>query len=557
MPRSADQTALDRPRRAARRRAISPPDLAWTGSSAADRRRVWRRSFLALTAAGLVWRVARYAANPSIWGDEAFIADNVLSRDYAGLLRPLDYFQIAPVGFLWVERALSSAMGASEPVLRLVPFLAGIASLLLLARFALQAVDRRSAMVAVGIFAASFYPVRHATEIKPYSTDLLLSMMVTGLAWSTWRDRASTARWLALAGCVSVGVWFSYPLIFVAAGAGLVLGVRVLRPVSPRAAALWALFGLATSASWLAGYLLVARSQAAAAPFYDSNHLWAIAFPPLSEPWRLPLWLVDVHTGNMLAYPIGGNNFASVATALLVAVGCLTLRRTRPALLALLLSPLLPTFVAAALHRYPYGTSARVSLYMAPAFCLLAGVGFVRLVRRYLAGPRRARAFAIATASLIAMAAVPAVLNVVMPYKNFEDAENRRAVRDLAALSVAGDRWLVFDGLRGESPRYDAVCEHWLQQLAEVRYNLMARSPGSLRWIAETDEITPHDGGRTWLIVHRAGNPEFHEASFRSCLDRMTAALGPPKLHPRELTRGESLDAYEFPGRGGSAVRRP
>ena len=49
-----------------------------------------------------------------------------------------------------------------------------------------------------------------------------------------------------------------------------------------------------------------------------------------SEPWLLPFWLLDIHTGNMLAYPNGGNNFGSLATAVAVAAG-LPGRSGRPA----------------------------------------------------------------------------------------------------------------------------------------------------------------------------------------------------------------------------------
>ena len=75
----------------------------------------------------------------------------------------------------------------------------------------------------------------------------------------------------------------------------------------------------------------------------------------------------------MLAYPYGGNNFGSTLTTILVVAGCIRMarRRARRPLLFLLLGPLPVALVAAALHRYPYGTSARVMLYMAPAFCLL------------------------------------------------------------------------------------------------------------------------------------------------------------------------------------------
>src|SRR5262249_22633404 len=54
---------------------------------------------------GIAMRVLRYALNYPIWSDEAFVAANLIDRDYLALLRPLDYGQLCPVLFLWAERA--------------------------------------------------------------------------------------------------------------------------------------------------------------------------------------------------------------------------------------------------------------------------------------------------------------------------------------------------------------------------------------------------------------------------------------------------------------------
>ena len=94
------------------------------------------RTLIGMIALGIVWRVARYGACPPMWGDEAFIAVNLLTRDFAGLLKPLEYYQIAPMGFLWAELAVIRVLGASEWAVRLIPFLSGLASLGL---FALRA----------------------------------------------------------------------------------------------------------------------------------------------------------------------------------------------------------------------------------------------------------------------------------------------------------------------------------------------------------------------------------------------------------------------------------
>jgi Dolichyl-phosphate-mannose-protein mannosyltransferase len=515
-------------------------------SGRSSRRRAMTRTLMVLVGLGVIWRIARYAACPPLWGDEAFLAVNVLIRDFAGLLRPLEYYQIAPGGFLWGELAVVRALGKSEWALRLIPFVAGLASLGLFLPFATKTLDRRSALLAVGIFAASFYPVRHATEAKPYATDLLFSLLTTSLAWSVWLERESARRWSMLAGVVGVGVWCSYPLVFVAAGVGSVLAFRVGSQPSRRAITLFLAFGLATSASWATSYLTIAREQAKSAPFYTSLGTWQGAFPPFEESWKMAFWLLDVHTGNMLAYPNGGNYFGSLATAILVAVGCLALLKSRPALLAMLLSPLAANLLAACLRRYPYGTSARTTLFMAPAFCLLAGLGLVTLIRR-LNGQRRRRAYRIATISLAGMMVIASVANVALPYKNYEDTLNREAVDELASMARPGDRWIAYDGVEELPVSKSLMLEHWLQQMAEVRYNMLAKAPVPVQWMPDEAGVDVAESGRTWLIVHRSGCPQFDENRLERLKVKLASSLGSPKARIERLTRGESIESFEYP----------
>ena len=75
---------------------------------------------------GIVLRLVRYALAMPLWGDEASLALNIVNRGYAGLLHPLDYYQVAPIGFLWSERAVYSHWGMSESAMRLLPMAAGL-----------------------------------------------------------------------------------------------------------------------------------------------------------------------------------------------------------------------------------------------------------------------------------------------------------------------------------------------------------------------------------------------------------------------------------------------
>ena len=519
--------------------------------------RVLARVLLGFLIVGALWRVARYAACPPLWGDEAFIAVNILARDAAGMLRTLEYYQIVPLGFLWAELGVVRVLGDSEWAVRLIPFLAGLAGLGLFARFATRLVDRRSGVLAVGIFAASFYPVRHATEVKPYATDLLIALGATMLAWSLRENLGSGRRWAALTALVSLGVWFSYPLVFVAAGLGMFLGGCLRRDPGRRGLLGFVAFGLIGASSWLASYLAFGRPQALAAPFYNRLETWRGAFPPIGRPREIPGWLLDVHTGNMLAYPIGGNNYASVVTTGLVTLGIVRLWRTRRDLLVLLLSPLLPMLLASCLRLYPYGTSARTTLFLAPAICLLAGLGVTALIRRDHSIGRRRRVFRLLVVGLGLVPLIAAVANVALPYKNWEDLINRQAVERLAALAQPGDRWLVTDGLDNRLESRHAILEHWIQQVAEVRYNILAGAPVPTRWLPDPAAIAQASKeGRTWLIVHRTDCPNFDEAYLATEKDELERRLGPPEVYRFPLTRGESITAYHFDAPDAAQIAR-
>jgi len=513
------------------------------------------RATAAIVAMGLLWRVVRYLANWPLWGDEAYLAVSLLTRDFAGLARPLEYYQIAPVGFLWVELAAVRLLGAGEWALRLVPFLAGVGSLLLFRRFAGEVLDRRAALMAVGIFAISFYPVRHATEVKPYATDLLLSLVVTCLARRAWDRPDAPGAWLALTTAAAAGVWASYPLIFVAAGVALVLGVRVgFRP--SRRLALSLGFGAATLASWAAMYLGFARPQALDAPFYQQMPTWEDAFPPVDRPWTLPWWFLRVHAGNMMAYPYGGNNFGSLATAVLVVIGGLVLWRRDRALLGLLLAPLGPAFVAAAARRYPYGTSARISLFLAPAVCLLAGQGLAALFATRLPRPAARRALLGTTVGFALVALACAVGSVVMPYKATVDRETRRVVRDLVARTGPGDRWIGFNGMVALPKIKQLMLMPWLQHAAEFQFYALRDAPVPIDWMPEPGAAPPATAGRTWFLLHRVEYDRFPSDLLDAHLVSLTARLGTPTVQGYEPTPGETVRAIVFPAPVASASAR-
>src|SRR5947207_13177836 len=94
------------------------------------------RLVTAFVVLGLVARCVRYLLDFPLWEDECFLCVNFIDRTFAGLLQPLDFHQVAPPLFLWIELAAVKLFGYGERSLRLFPFLCSVASLFLFRRLA-------------------------------------------------------------------------------------------------------------------------------------------------------------------------------------------------------------------------------------------------------------------------------------------------------------------------------------------------------------------------------------------------------------------------------------
>ena len=403
--------------------------IRWTPTPTSVKRATW--AFVAL---GLAIRGLLYLLNYPLWGDEAFVAVDFIDRGYRDLLRPMTYHQICPLLFLWAERTAVKALGYSEYSLRLVPALCAGASVLLFRRLALRLVGGVPALLAVAIFAVSYYPIRHSAEVKPYASDLLaaLALLVPAAEWLRSPDRPRRA-W-ALAALAPPMIALSHPAAFVAGGIGLALAPTAWKARGRGALPPFGAFLIGSAATFLGLYLLFTAHQARDVSGGGLRHYWSAAFPPLGSATALLGWLLRIHTGHMFAYPAGGANGLSLATTLCVVAGAAALaRRGAFGTLALMLAPFGLNLLAAAIGAYPYGESPRIMQYAAPATCLLAGLGVDRLFARARAPGRRLRLTS-ATLGVLALLGLGLLVGqVVEPGRSTCDRRSREFARWLWA----------------------------------------------------------------------------------------------------------------------------
>jgi len=82
-------------------------------------------------------------------------------------------------------------------------------------------------VMSLAIFAVAMAPIRHGGEVKPYATDLLVSLILLTFAIEWLRER-HRSRWLwGLAVFIPWGLGLSYPAVFIAGGIGIGLSVAV------------------------------------------------------------------------------------------------------------------------------------------------------------------------------------------------------------------------------------------------------------------------------------------------------------------------------------------
>jgi hypothetical protein len=331
---------------------------------------------------GVICRIWKYSLNRTLYKDEWLLLPNLTERALFDMSK-LSEHQLAPPGFLVVERLMVRLPFPTIPTARFVPFLAAIVSLFVFRAVARRYLDRRAVPIAVWLFAFTDYLLYYASEIKQYSTDVLLTLVAFWLAARMSGPGVSPKqRTLALGAFGAIGVWFSHPLVMTLAGIGTYL---VVEPALRRR---W-------SEVLAAGVVGVAWIASFGVCFKLSQHLledqddfmwvwWNFAFLPIPPRSLADADRVFWHIVNVFVHPTGvltplGFTFSALLGLGLFAIGCVSLGRRWPVGLWLVLAPVLFTLAASAVNKYPF--HGRLILFLIPTIQLLVAEGLAALGR--------------------------------------------------------------------------------------------------------------------------------------------------------------------------------
>jgi hypothetical protein len=397
------------------------------------------RAMIGLIVLGIALRLVRWLLNYPMWCDETLLAANILERDWTALTKPLAYRQVCPLGFLALELTVVRLLGFSELTLRLIPFLCALASVPLFHLLARRVLGTgtSAALLAVALFAVSEAPIRYAAEVKPYSADLLVSLVLLNLAVSWLRTPGSVRHLWAIAAVMPILAATSLPSVFLIGTVALVgihEAIARTREGGRVDGKLWLAYGgfLASAGFAIAGMFALGQySSTAASREYLINY-WSGGFPPSwHDPAALAGWLIRTHSGPLFAYPYGAGRLAWISPLIF---GCFTLgiivhKPRNKKIVASLVLPFLLLMAAAALRRYPYGMSVRLAQFLTPSTLLLASAGLASLCAQVRPVPLARLAIPVLTIILVTTGLWRLGHDLANPYRTPWDRTGREFAR--------------------------------------------------------------------------------------------------------------------------------
>ena len=429
-------------------------------------------------AAGVVLALIQYLSNRSLWVDEAALGLNILDRSFGGLLKPLDYSQVAPILFLWAEKALSLLNPNTELTLRLLPLLAWCGSLFLFLGILKKVISNQAVIVfALALFAFDPVLLRYSSELKQYMCDVLLATAVAYLLLhGTLRHRLLL---LGLTGVLGIGFSNIAPIVLLSAGGFLVYEYFAEKRLPLSRLLILAVIWCATFLLYYSAFINHHPTQA----FMDQVWGRSGAFTPWN-PLHPDFWHFFKKAADTLLN--GLLNFRSVFKylfPLFLALGLFAVAREKKIGVALIfLLPVVFHILVSGFRLYPFAT--RLVLYLAPAMLVLVSLGLEYGVS--LLFPNNRVAVAWGAVSALILAALVLTWRQGFPFQN---EEIKKSMDYISANVQSGDQVYV-----------DGDANRAMQYYQHIGYPLpSAVIYGPWQSDQEAQQLLAL-GGRVWLI---------------------------------------------------------
>lgn len=321
---------------------------------------------------GIFIRLYQYLVCRSLYHDEALLARNINDLSFPELTSVLEFNQAAPFGFLWLTKAIVNVAGDQEYSFRLIPLLAGIASILVFYKIIQYFFNSSFRLIALAFFILNNHLVFYSISFKQYGIDVFIGLLITWAFLKVLNEEHTQKEFFVWTFIGASLVYFSQPSIFFLASGGLVLTFSFLGKKNFPQFKNLTLSGSIWIASFLFYFFFFLRPNLSN-DFLQNYHTQY--YMPLSfwkaESWS---WYIDSFT-NLFSNPtdIHFKTLGVIFGFLGIIFGLLKNDKKY----FLLLLPILFAFGASAFEKY--STIPRLMLFATPAFIifLVEGLEFV------------------------------------------------------------------------------------------------------------------------------------------------------------------------------------
>lgn len=326
--------------------------------------------FIATLAAGVMVSFFMNCVNRSLWLDEAWLASPFSTRSFWKLGDgSFENGQIAPLGWLYMEKALTLLFGNTEFVLRMGSVIGLVFSLFLIYYLMKYCFVVKYPLAACAFYANMPFILKYSNVFKPYIWDGFFVLAAAALFCLYEKNKINIS---ILAVSWSVLIWFSNPVCFFEGGFLIAGSIAAVLDKNRKKIAAFLVSGVAISASFLFYYFYWLRKIANGD---GMQHYWAGQSFPIIPHSAEDLQKMKDFTLEIFRHfgPHQNVFLAMAAVTLVIAI------RKRSSVLTGCYIGILITCFASGIHMFP--VEDRLWCFFYALGCILCFVGMDELLK--------------------------------------------------------------------------------------------------------------------------------------------------------------------------------
>ncbi|MGD1895166.1 MAG: glycosyltransferase family 39 protein [Cyclobacteriaceae bacterium] len=305
----------------------------------------------------------------SLWLDEVRIGLNIVEKSVNELLQPLDYNQVAPIGFLLIEKIFASLLGNADWTMRIFPLLAFLISIFLLHSITYKILKNNLfALFASAFFATSILMLSYSSEVKQYMTDVAFTLTIL-LTTITYNENGFKNKWWIYALIGMLSIWFSNISVLLLFTAGFYSLYRTHYSIEKKYKHLVYILGL-----WVFSFVIYYSLFIHDHPTKDFMTIyWQKASAFLPQDILSVEFYKSLSAKIKIYFGLLGSNKYGLLLVPIFFLGLFFLGKEKKAFLYLLVFPVVLHLILAYIHLYPFST--RLILYLYPSLLIIITSG--------------------------------------------------------------------------------------------------------------------------------------------------------------------------------------